>query len=110
MDVGLLKKDVTFKVNTQVATGTGGFTDSYSDLLTTKGYLQKKNRGTRLETGEIVVTNAWELTVRYQSSIESNLSQSMIVEIDSRLFSVSGWEKLNERNFYYVINLYEKNV
>lgn len=108
MDIGDLKKTVTFKVNTPVASTTGGFTDSFSTLLTTKGHLRKKGGSRSLQSGEIEINDLWQLTVRYQSTLETSLSQSVIVEIDSRVFTVQAWEKLEEKNFYYLINLNEK--
>lgn len=106
MDVGKLKQTVVFKTNTQTAAESGGFTDSFSELLTTKGYLKKMRGGRNLTSGEIIENNDYELTVRYQPDL--TLSQSVRVEIGTRIFSVTGWTKVEEKNFYYVINLNEK--
>jgi len=107
MDVGLLNKVIVFKENTPTTLGAGK-KDSYSTLLTTRGSMQLKSGNRALDFGKLVQNRQWELIVRFQTELETNLSQSLKVEYDSRTFTIDSWEKMGEKRFYYRITLNEQ--
>jgi len=104
MLIGKLNKKVLFRFNIPEAKG-AGFSDTYFDLLTTKGYL-KRNHGSRgLALGEVDVKSNYTLWVRYQSYLESHLRNDLHVVIDGKTYTVGDWELVDEKNFYYKIIL-----
>lgn len=106
-DIGKFTKTVVFQNNTQVAQG-AGYADSYSNLLTTKGYLKTNSGGRGLNAFEVTSDVTFELWVRYQSTLETNLSVKMRVVIDSVNYTVSSWEKIEEKRKYYKLIITEK--
>lgn len=104
MDIGRFDKLVTFKVNTPAATGAGS-TDSYSTLLQAWGSLKKSNSSRGLSYGESAFDNTYTLIVYYQDSIYNAIRTDLKVDIDSVTYTVTGWEKLQEKRFYLKFNL-----
>lgn len=102
--IGELKEIVTFKKNTPSTLGAGA-KDSYSTLLTTRGRLRKKSGNRTLSFGSIDEHNQWELIVRFQTALETNLRMDVKIEIGGRTFTINSFEKIGEKNFYYVFNL-----
>ena len=107
MGIGFLNKVVVFKKNTPTTLGAGS-KDAYTTLLTTRGTIRKQNGSRGISFGEILESSSYELIVRVQILLESNLSTSIKVEMDGRLFTVSSWEKIEEKRFYYKIQLNEQ--
>lgn len=107
MDVGLLKEVVRIDFNYPAAAG-AGFTDTYFELLTTRGYL-KKLRGQRsFETGEVVNKQTYELWIRYQAYLETYLRNDLKITINSRVYTIETYEKIEEKHFYYKFIINEK--
>lgn len=107
MDIIRLDRVCVFKKNTPVAKEGGGWADGYATLLTTRGYLRKLNGSKSNQAAEMFEDNSYELAVRYQPDLETNLRTDMRVEIDSRTYKVMTWQKQDEKNFYYIIKLSE---
>ena len=104
INIGELKEIVIFKQNTPTALGAGQ-KDAYTTLLTTRGKLRKKSGNRTLSFGTLEESNSWELIVRFQSLLETNLRLDVKVQIGSRLFTINSFEKVGEKRFFYVINL-----
>jgi len=107
MEVGTLNKVVVFKQNTPTTKGAGK-ADAYTTLLTTRGSLKKLNGSRGISFGELLESNSYEMFTRYQQDLEDNLSMSVKVEIESRLFTISSYEKIGEKRFYYRFILNEQ--
>lgn len=107
MEVGNLNKVVVFKSNTPTAKGAGS-ADGYATLLTTRGHLKKNSGGRGFAFAELSENNSYTLTVRFETALETALSPSVKVEIESRTYTVASWEKMGEKRFYYKIQLNEK--
>lgn len=107
MGVGNLHKVVLFRKNTPSALGAGSV-DSYSDLLTTRGSLKKLNGSRGLSFGEVFESNSYELIVRVQTLLEQNLRMDMKVVIDGRTFTLSSYDMMDEKRFYYKMILNEQ--
>lgn len=105
--VGGLNKVVVFRQNTPSQQG-AGYVDSYSDLLTTRGALRSLSSSRGFSFGEVLQTNTHELIVRYQTALASGLRGDMKVVIDGRTFTVSTWEKIGEKKFYYKLIINEQ--
>lgn len=103
MDI-VFNKIVVFKTNSPTIKG-GGRADSYSTLVTTRGRLRKKSSSRGLQAGELGLDNGYELIVRYQSTIESNIRSDIKIVIDSVTYTIAGWEKVEEKNFYLKFDL-----
>lgn len=99
--VGRLSKIVTFQIDTPTPLG-AGYEDSWGTLLTTRGYLLKNRGGRVLENGEIYEDNSYDLWVRYQPTLETNLSiLKLRLQIDQKTYVIHSIEKEDQRNFYY---------
>src|SRR5688572_5564415 len=107
--VGQMKKVVTFKQNTPSTQGAGG-KDSYSDLLTTRGYLKKSSGSRNPAYSDILGDNSWTLIVRKQAALTSALSMSLKIEIDNKLFTIQSWEDVNEDNALYKFSLTQQDA
>lgn len=100
VSVGELKDIVVFKKNTPANLGAGA-QDSYSTLLTTRGRLRKLSGSRSLSFGILDEHNSWELIVRFQTTLETNLRMDLKVTVGSRTFTISSVEKIGEDRFYY---------
>lgn len=100
MGVGEFTKVVTFKVNSPTTQGAGK-KDAYTTLLTTRGRLRKQNGSRSLSYGDIVLTDNYELLVRYETTIASNIRPDLKIEIDSVTYTIQSVEKIGDKIFYY---------
>ena len=107
MDIGLLKETVIFKFNYPAALG-AGYTDTYFELLTTRGYLKKLKGQRSFETGEVVNKQTYELWIRYQAYLETYLRDDVKIVINGREYTIETYEKIDEKNFYYKFTINEK--
>lgn len=108
MVVGELNRVVVFKKNTPVAQGAGN-ADSYATLLTTRGRLRKQSGSRSFGFGELAYDNSFELIVRYDSTLAANLSVSLKVEIDSKTYTITSHDLIDDRQQYYKMNLTLQN-
>ncbi len=82
-----------------------GFEDSYSTLLTCRGYL-KKNSGTKvLNNGEIMIDDSYTLITDFIQNLYDNLQSDLQVVINSRVYSMNSWEQMDEKRFYLKFQL-----
>ena len=100
MGIGEFNKTVVFKQNTPSTLGAGK-KDSYTTLLTTKGRLKKQSGSRSLGFGDIQITNSYELLVRYQTSLATNLRADVKIEIENKTYTIQTFEKVGEKDFYY---------
>lgn len=96
-----MRQVVTILVNTPTDTDSGGATDSYSTLLVTRGRLRQRYANREMSFGEAVENENYELIIRYQDAIASNMSVDMKFSIDGKVYSLSSWELVNEIKDYY---------
>ena len=109
MSAGSLHKVVVFKSNTATTLGAGK-ADSYSTLLTTRGELKKLSGNRSLSFGEMFQTNAFELTVRYDSVLSAALRMDMKIEIEGKTYTINSWEKVGEKKFYFKMIINEQSA
>lgn len=102
--VGNMDKVVVFSTNAPTTEGAGKH-DVYSTLLTTRGFLERSSGDRSLVFGEIDGNSSWTLIVRKQAALTAALAMSLKVEIDGRLYTVTAWEDIKEKHFYYKFNL-----
>lgn len=100
MDIGKLNKVVRFDKNVPVPS-TAGWSDVYTELLTTYGYMKKVNGSRSLSFNEVVNENTYDLWVNYQQLLEDNLRSDIKVNYDGKLFTIQTWEKVEEKRFLY---------
>jgi head-tail adaptor len=105
MDIGQFDKTVIFKSNTISTTSSGGRADGYSTLCTVYGWLKKDGSSRALEFGETNFNNSYTLVVEYQETINSAIRPDLKVEIDSVTYTISGWEKIEERRYFLKFKL-----
>lgn len=100
MAIGEFNKVVAFKSNSASALG-AGLADSFSTYCTTRGRLRRLSGSRGLSFGEMVGNDSFELTVRRESLLDTNLSLSNKVLIDSVTYTIDSIEKIEEKRFYY---------
>lgn len=99
--IGQFKETVVIEQNNPTQMG-AGWVDVWSTLVTTKGFLRKLRGDRSLQSGEIFEDNAYELWIRYQPTLESNLSiLKLRVIIGGKQFRIHSIEKIDQKNFYY---------
>lgn len=104
MAIGAFDKRVTFMVNNSSMLGAGG-QDGYVDLVTTRGRLVKGGGGRNVSFGEIVGNESYTLTVRQQKILRDNISMSLKARIDGKVYTMQGWEDIEDKHLYYKIEL-----
>lgn len=100
-------KTVVFKKNTPSAKGAGAV-DSYATFLTTRGRLTQSSGNRGFSFGELAEQTSWKLSVRACADLDSNISASVKVEIDSETYTVDSWNVTESRPYYYEIKLNKK--
>lgn len=109
LKIGIMRSVVVFLTNTPTtaatatlnAVTTGGQNDVYSTLLSTRGRLKKLNGGRMLEMGMIQSEDAYELTCRFQTALETALKVNGKVTVDGAAFTINTWEKMDQINHIY---------
>jgi len=105
--IGDSRQVVTLCLNAATSQGAGG-TDNYGALVTTRGKLAKSSGNRGLLSGEIEGNSSYTLTVRYQQAIAFNTSISAKWLIDNVFYTITSWDKVGERDFYYKFQLNKK--
>jgi hypothetical protein len=78
--------------------------DNWTELVTCKGYLKEGKGSRKNDAGEIVFDSRTTLRVRYQetlwSGLQNDANKSFKVTINGRIFTIDGWQKVQEKNSY----------
>lgn len=104
MDIGNFNKTVTFLVNNSTDLGAGG-QDGYVPLTTTRGFLRKSSGGRNNAFGDIQGDESWVLYTRQHKLLSDNLSMSLKVLIEGRVFTMQSWESMEDKHLYYRFNI-----
>ena len=104
MDIGNFDKTVTFLVNNSTDLGAGG-KDNYTPLLTTRGYLRKGGGGRTNAFNDIEGNESWTLYTRQQALLAANLTMSLKMLIQGQVFTLQGWEDIEEKHLYFKFNI-----
>jgi hypothetical protein len=111
--IGLMNKRGMLQKNVQVDLRPGkspAKKDVFEEVVTTKGYLYEGKGRRTLSSGEIVFDAETTFRVRFQDAIWNVLTtaakKSLKWIIEGRVFTVQGWNKVQEKNCYidFVIN------
>lgn len=105
--IGDMRQTGTFKKNTPVPNDTGGFVDSFSDLVTCRGRLRKQKGSKALEDGDTVFNKNYEWICRVQNAIVIDTDTAL--EISGQLYRILDFEKIDEiRHWYrFVISIFQ---
>jgi hypothetical protein len=108
VSVGSQRSRATFINNTPLPVGAGQ-KDVYSALFTTYLNLRKRS-GSRLDdSGELVISKAYEAVGRFASVLDG-INKSTKVVIDNRTFTITDWDLIDERKFYYKFQFTQSDV
>jgi head-tail adaptor len=106
MDIGKFDKTVVFKRPSTTASLTGGQLETgYTTIATTYGHLTKSSSSRGLSFGESAIDGSYSLWVEYQDTIHSAIRSDLKVEIESTVYTVSGWEKIEEKRYFLKFKL-----
>jgi hypothetical protein len=97
-----------FQVNTPSPVD-GGFLDSYTTQLTTRGYMKKVGNdrsGSRTNSGGMLgFQNTYDWICRFQSGLTIDKKCRWV--IDGKNYTIEGFEKIDMKNFYYRFRISE---
>lgn len=101
--IGQMRSRVIFFSNTPAKNDTGGLTDVWSELLTTRGRLRRASGQKMNEQGEIVFSKDYELICRYQNALQ--IDTKMKVQIDDDNYRIRDYRLLDEIRHIYILTL-----
>jgi hypothetical protein len=81
--------------------------DNYVEFCTTRGRLTSRSGSRSLDAGELLVFSSHELICRFEQDLANGIDSSVRVVIDNRFFTVTSWELIDEKNFYYRFQMNE---
>lgn len=112
-NIGEMRELVKFEKNTPDVKG-AGFSDDYTELLNTRGRLRKKSGNRGLAFGQIALDSGWELIVRAEADLNTHLADnpmaSLRVVADNRIFTISSFEKVEQKGFFYIFLLNDEQL
>lgn len=91
---------MTFKKNVRGSLGAGKV-DNYVTILTTRCSLEKKRANKINERGQIQIAEFFKMICRFENSLLSNLSGSVIAVIDDDTYTVHDFNLIDERKHLY---------
>src|SRR4029078_8106665 len=101
---GLMTKICEFKTNSrpQKGAGTG---NSYSTLLSCRGYLKQQSGTRTLNNGDVEFDTSFTLITDFIQSLFNSIEADLKVLIDGITYTVDAWEKIDQKRFYLKFNL-----
>lgn len=111
--IGQMRSTVIFRLNSPTtsatsdreAVTTGGQNDVYSNLLTTRGRLKKKNGKRDLDLALLAGQDSYELICRFQSAINTGIQTNGKVFVDSIEYTIQTWEVIDQIRHWYKFEL-----
>lgn len=106
--IGEMNAPAQLQRNTPTPVG-AGFKDNYTEILRTRGKLEKKTGRRVMDSGEILIYSFWVFECRFQAAIENEVEKkSMRWVINNRFFTIDSYELIDQKPFYYRFNLNEE--
>lgn len=103
---GELRKVVLFQNSAPANNSSGGQTDNYTDLLTTRCKLADNSGNKRLESGEIVFVDSRQIICRYQLALANGINSDTRVLIDGQVYRILDFGLTDPMTkHYYYFNL-----
>lgn len=95
-----------FENNTSKQPKTAGYVDGYSPIVTSV-FCKLRQRSHKKENdfGQVVMISYWEMHCRFQSAIDASLLTDTKFVQGNRVFTIAGFEVVDERDFYYKFTL-----
>ncbi len=103
--IGELRSIIRFETNDPNVLG-AGMQDDYATLLTTRGKLTKLSGRRAVEGMAVMLNSDYRLIVRLQEAL--TLNNRIRVVIDNRYFTIDSIEKIDQKRFYYSLDLSEQ--
>lgn len=112
LEVGKFKEICYFRNDVNKAQKGAGYTDGYLTFLETRGWLTKQNGSREIQQGIYGLVSQWVLYCRFQPTLLTTLNTSTKVWVNSRCFTISSYEQVDQERLYYkfVLNEFEGNV
>lgn len=104
--VGNMRSLATFKKNQPIQAGAGQ-KDNYVTLFSVYGELNKNIGSRRLDAGEVVISSSHRFRCRFANELNAGLDKKCKVVINNITYTIDGWQREDERNFYYNFQLNE---
>lgn len=109
---GLLREVIKFEKNNPTDSDSGGEFEAYTQFLTTRGRLRKKNGSRVLEAGTVLLNSGYELVTRYQEAIANELNSDATIRIvcNNRFFTIDSFDIYEQRFRFFVFQLNEQHI
>jgi len=99
ISIGQMRQTGTLRNNSPIPNNSGGYDDSYTDVVTCRGRLRQQSGSKRLENGEIVQNKGWEWICRFQSGIALDVDSIWV--IGGQIYRITNWEKVDQQPHWY---------
>lgn len=99
---GELKTPIVFKKNTFTSSGSGAL-DSYVTFCTTRCKLTSKSANKINDKNQVVISTFYEIIVRYQTTLFSNLTGTVIAIIGNETYTIHGFDLVGNTKQFYMI-------
>ena len=101
--IGQMRSKVVFYSNNPVKNDTGGLSDNWSILLTTRGRLRRDSGRKINEQGEIIFSKDYELICRYQNALTIDPKGKIL--IDGAGYRIKDFRLMDEIRHLYIFIL-----
>lgn len=105
--IGQMRDKITFQSPVAVNVGAGGTDVSYTDTLTDWAKATPVSSQTEVDAFRTSLGKVYRFVIRYRAGFTP--VNTMLISYDSRLFSISGIEEVNERQRFWRITAIEKS-
>lgn len=100
--IGELRKVGHFENDSNPVFYTAGYVDGYTNVVASVYCKLWQTNSRRLnDFGTVQIVSSWNMVCRFQETIESTLLEDTKFIQGSRVFTVKGFEVIDEREFYY---------
>lgn len=104
--IGNMRQKGALQNNTPIAYGAGK-KDSYAEVATAWGQLKKQSSARVNELGDTTLASNWTWECRFNSDLENLIGKSSRWVIENRFFTITGYEQIDQRRFWYKFFLSE---
>lgn len=103
--IGSLKHVGVYVQNTPVAQSSGGYKDSYTNVLTTRGELKARSSSKEVNAGQVEFRNTFDWTCRFRPDLVINKKSKWVIE--GKEYNIEGYELIDMKKCYYKFRLSE---
>lgn len=102
--IGKLYRTVTVSTNaSSAADAGGGHSDTYTDLLTIRAEIRPSGGGRSLSFGEIMGSDSYVITTRYQAALWAAINMSMKFTSEGLVYTLQSFDRKDDKRKAFII-------